>query len=185
MPTRLVNVDRQTPMLLPPDLRDWVADNELARLIIDAVEMCDMRGARLNERGSGSEQYPPSMMVAALIYCYATRLFSSRQIERATYESVAVRYLCANYHPDHDTIATFRRQNTELFGRCFAQVLLMAGQAGVLRIGTISLDGTRLAGAGSSKLRLKRSKPIELRKPIERPSENAFFAATRELSGGR
>ena len=138
-------------MLLPPDLRDWVADNELARLIIDAVEMCDLRGARLNERGSGSEQYPPSMMMAALIYCYATRLFSSRQIERATYESVAVRYLCANHHPDHDTIASFRRQNAELFGRCFAQVLLMAGEAGVLRIGTISLDGTRLAGAGSSK----------------------------------
>lgn len=151
MPTRLVNVDRQTPMLLPPDLRDWVADNELARLIIDAVEMCDLQGARLNERGSGSEQYPPSMMVAALIYCYATRVFSSRQIERATYESVAVRYLCANHHPDHDTIATFRRQNPELFRRCFAQVLLMAAQAGVLRIGTISLDGTRLAGAGSSK----------------------------------
>ena len=78
MAERFVNVDRQTPMLLPPDLREWVADNELAHLILEAVELCDLRGARLNVRGSGSEQYPPTMMLALLIYAYATGLFSSR-----------------------------------------------------------------------------------------------------------
>src|SRR5919204_4573342 len=108
MAERLVNVDRQTPMLLPPDLREWVADNELAHLILDAVDLCELHAARRNVRGSGSEQYPPSMMLALLIYAYATGLFSSRRIERATYESVAVRYLGANHHPDHDTIGTFR-----------------------------------------------------------------------------
>ena len=92
MAERLVNVDRQTPMFLPPDLREWVADNELVHLVLEAVELCDLHGARLNVRGSGSEQYPPSMMLALLIYAYATGLFSSRRIERATYESVAVRY---------------------------------------------------------------------------------------------
>src|SRR5260370_3386982 len=108
MADRLVNVDRQTPMLLPVDLREWVADNELAHLILEAVELCDLRGARLNVRGSGSEQYPPSMMLALLIYCYATGVFSSRRIERASYESVAGRYFCDNNHSHHYTVGTFR-----------------------------------------------------------------------------
>jgi transposase len=151
MALRLVNVDRQTPMLLPPDLREWVADNELAHLVLEAVELCDTERARLNVRGSGNEQYPPSMMIALLIYCYATGLFSSRRIERATYESVAVRYLCANHHPDHNTIATFRRENEALFRSCFGRVLLMAREAGLLRLGAVSIDGTRMAGAGSAR----------------------------------
>jgi len=149
MAERLVNVDRNTPMLLPPDLRDWVADNDLALLILEAVELCDLRGASRNGRGSGSAQYPPTMMLALLIYCYASGTFSSRRIERATYESVAVRYLCGNHHPDHDTIAHFRRQNGELFARCFATVVQLAREAGLLKLAAISLDGTRLAGAAS------------------------------------
>src|SRR6266513_3823560 len=79
------------------------------------------------------------------------RLFSSRRIERATYESVAVRYLCANHHPDHDTIAKFRRENEALFRSCFREVLLLAREAGVLRVGAVSVDGTRLTGAGSAR----------------------------------
>jgi len=151
MAERYVNVDRETPMLLPPDLRDWVAENDLARLILEAVELCETGGARVNVRGTGSAQYPPSMMLALLIYCYASGVFSSRRIERASYESVAVRYLCANHHPDHDTIAKFRRENEALFRSCFSQVLMLAREAGVLRVGTVSLDGTRLAGAGSGR----------------------------------
>jgi transposase len=149
MAERFVNVDRQRPMFLPPDLREWVAENELAHLVLEAVELCDLRTARCNVRGSGSEQYPPTMMLALLIYAYTAGLFSSRRIERATYESVAVRYLCANHHPDHDTVAKFRRENEALFRSCFTQVLLLAREAGVLRVGTVSVDGTRLAGAGS------------------------------------
>ena len=110
-----------------------------------------MRGAQLNVRGSGSEQYPPSMMMALLIYAYCTGLFSSRRIERATYDSVALRYLCSNHHPDHDTIAKFRRENEALFRESFGQVLLMAREAGLLRLGAVCIDGTRMAGAGSAK----------------------------------
>ena len=160
MAERLVNIDRQTPMLLPPDLREWVAGNELAHLILEAVELCDLRGAQLNVRGSGSEQYPPSMMLALLIYCYATGVFSSRRIERATFDSVAVRYLCANHHPDHDTIATFRRSHEGLFRRVFGQVLLLAREAGVLRVGALSIDGTRMRGAGSGRA-VRRLEEIE------------------------
>src|SRR5436309_4716615 len=181
MAERFVNVDRQTPMFLPPDLREWVADNELAHLILEAVELCDLRGARLNVRGSGSEQYPPTMMLALLIYAYATGLFSSRRIERATYESVAVRYLCANHHPDHDTIAKFRRENEVLFRSCFREVLLLAREAGVLRVGAVSVDGTRLAGAGSAQA-VRRLEQIEVER--ERLGEELLQSAEAVVGEG-
>src|ERR1700758_3200545 len=76
MPERYVVIDRQTPMLLPVDLRDWVAENDLARLILEVVEQCDKRSAWTNERGSGSAQYPPGMMLSLLIYAYARGMFS-------------------------------------------------------------------------------------------------------------
>jgi len=135
-------------MLLPPDLREWVPADHPARLIVDAAEMCDLQGARLNLRGTGNAQYPPSMMLALLIYAYSHQLFSSRRIEQATFDNVAMRYICGDTHPDHDTVASFRRENQALFDRCFAQVLLMAQEAGVLKIGTISVDGSKLKGAG-------------------------------------
>ena len=99
MPERFVVVDRQTPMFLPPDLREWVADNDLVRLILEAVEQTDLSVAVVNVRRSGSLQYPPGMMLALLIYCYARGWFSSRQIEQASYENVAARYLLRQYSP--------------------------------------------------------------------------------------
>src|ERR1700761_3810843 len=138
MSARFVNIDRETPMLLPPDLSDWVAKDDLARFILDAVQVCDLRRAQVNHRGSGSAQYPPGMMLALLIYCYAHRLFSSRQIEQATYHHLSVRYLCGNLHPDHDTIATFRRQNEKLLADTFTHVLLLARELKAFgRLGTV------------------------------------------------
>jgi transposase len=87
-------------------------------------------GARVNERGTGDEQYPPRLLLGLLIYSYATGVFASRQIERATHEPVAVRLLCADTHPDHDTICTFRRVHRELLARSFAQVLELSAQCG-------------------------------------------------------
>ena len=136
-------------MLLPPDLKEWVAENDLAKFVLEAVEVTDTAGAALNVRGSGSEQYPPAMMLALLIYCYATGIFSSRRMERATFDSVAVRYLCANTHPDHDTIATFRRSNEALLRSCFVSVLALAKESGLLKLGSVSLDGTKLLGSAS------------------------------------
>jgi transposase len=145
MAERYVNIDRQTPMLLPVDLRDWVAENDLARLIVEVVEQCDLGQAWTNERGSGSAQYPPGMMLSLLIYAYARGVFSSRRIEQLSYENLSVRYLCANTHPDHDTIAKFRRENGALFKACFGQVLLLAKELGLVRVGKLAVDGTRLA----------------------------------------
>src|SRR6266852_2823737 len=99
MPARLVNIDRLTPMLLPVDLQDWVAPDHLARFLIDAVEALAIHGFKINERGTGDEQYPPGMMLTLLCYSYATGTFSSRQIERTTHEALPVRLICANTHP--------------------------------------------------------------------------------------
>ena len=144
MSSRFVNIDRQTPMLLPPDLRDWVQDDDLVHFLVEALALLDVSEAKVNARGTGSEEYPPAMMLGLLIYCYANGLFSSRQIERATYRNLSVRYLAANTHPDHDTIATFRRKNGALLRGAFVQLLQLARQAGLLKLGVVALDGTKL-----------------------------------------
>jgi len=99
MVTRFVTVDRDTPMLLPPDLREWVPEDDMVYFVIEAVAGMNLPTLKINRRGSGSEQYPPKMMLQLLIYCYANGIFSSRRIERATYRDVAVRFLTAGiYH---------------------------------------------------------------------------------------
>ena len=99
---------------------------------MDAVEEWEVRAARVKQRGTGEEQYPPAMMLGLLVYCSASEVFSSRVIERMTYENVAVRVLCAERHPDHDTIL---RNNGKLLAKGFAQVLEMAARCGVLKVG--------------------------------------------------
>lgn len=144
MSHRFVNIDRNTPLLLPVDLREWVRGDDLVHFLVDALALLDVGAAKLNERGTGSEQYPPGMMLGLLIYCYANGLFSSRQIERATYQHLSVRYLTADTHPDHDTIAKFRRENGALLRSVFVQLLRLARQAGLLKLGVLALDGTKL-----------------------------------------
>lgn len=131
-------------MLMPPDLRDWVREDDLVHFVLEAVESSDLRGAGTRAHGGGSLQYPPSMMLALLIYCYAHGIFGSRQIERASHYHIGVRYLCGNEHPDHDTICAFRRENRELIKVVFTQVLKMAKIMGLLQVGTVCVDGTKI-----------------------------------------
>ncbi len=105
---KFVPCDREQPYLLPPDMRDWIPEDDLAHFVIEAVELVDVSRFRVNQRGTGSPQYEPRMMLALLIYCYAIGIFSSRRIERATWRDLGVRFVAANRHPDHDTIAKFR-----------------------------------------------------------------------------
>jgi len=149
MAVRFVNVDRQTPMFLPCDLREWLPEAHLVRLILDAVEQIPTGHFHVNHRGTGSEQYPPTMMLALLIYCYATGRFGSRTIEAATYSDVAVRFICANLHPDHDSICTFRRVNQPAFEAAFVTVLQLAHQLRLTRVGTVSVDGTKIQANAS------------------------------------
>jgi len=151
MAAKFVSIDHDSPLLLPPDLRDWLPDDHMVHFIMDAVTALDLRSARVNVNGTGSAQYPPSMMLGLLIYCYSTGSFSSRRIETLTYENVAVRFLCADTHPDHDSICKFRRDNKELLGSCFHQVLELAANAQVLKVGniTVAIDGTKILANAS------------------------------------
>jgi transposase len=151
MSTRFIPIDRDTPMLLPPDLREWLPENHLVHFILEVVETLPLVGFQVNVRGTGSAQYPPSMLLSLLIYCYETGRMGSRQIEAATYTDVAVRYICGgDHHPDHDTICTFRRQNGLLFAESFVKVLAYAQELGVLKKrGGASVDGTKIAANAS------------------------------------
>ena len=130
--------------LLPPDLRDWLPEDDLAHFVVEAVERVPLERFQVNERGTGSAQYHPRMMLALLVYCYANGIFGSRRIERATYRDIGVRYVAANCHPDHDTICTFRRSNFEAVAAAFLQVLLLAKELQLLRVGTVSVEGTKV-----------------------------------------
>ena len=151
MSARFVNIDHDTPMLLPPDLRDWVAPDHMVHFIMDAVKALDLSLAHTNQRGTGHAQYPPCMMLGLLIYCYATGTFSSRRIETLTFENVAVRFLTADTHPDHDSICKFRRENKALLSSSFHQVLELAARARVLQVGdiTVAIDGTKILANAS------------------------------------
>jgi transposase len=137
-------IDRETKYLLPPSVDEWLPEKHLARFIgevIDGLDLGRMSGAY---RGSGSASYHPGMLLGILVYGYATGIFSSRKLERATYDSVAFRFLAANDHPDHDTIATFRRRFLKEIEKLFVDVLKLAREMGVLQMGTIGLDGTKI-----------------------------------------
>ena len=143
---RFKNTDRATPLLLPPDLRDWVIS---VNFILQAVERLPLTAFAVNTKGTGDEQYPPHTMLALLICCYANGIFSSRRIERATYRDVAVRYLTADTHPDHDTICTFRPNNFDALAAAFVDVLELAQELKLLQLGAVSLDGTHLKASAS------------------------------------
>ncbi|NQU11989.1 transposase [bacterium] len=136
---------------MPPDLRQWIPANHLAHFIVDAVDSLPLTNLQVNERGTGDEQYPPRMMLSVLSYCYATGTFSSRAIEQATHTDVAVRFLSGDTHPDHDTICSFRRENKQLLAATLGQVLAMARELHLLKVGniTVATDGTKILANAS------------------------------------
>ena len=150
--TTFVPFDRDQPFLLPPDLKDWLPQDDIAHFIVAAVGRVRLGEFRTNPQAGGKPQYHPRLMLALLVYSYANGVFSSRRIERATYRDIGARFIAANTHPDHDTIAAFRRVNRAAFEAAFLQVLLLARASGVLRLGTVSVDGTKI-DANASKIR--------------------------------
>jgi transposase len=137
-------IDRQTGFLLPPSVDEWLPEKHLARFVVEVIDGLDLRVMRGSYRGSGSASYPPSLLLGVLVYGYATGVFSSRKLERASYDSVAFRFIAANQHPDHDTIAAFRRRFLQEIEGLFVQVLEVAREMGVLQMGTVALDGTKI-----------------------------------------
>jgi transposase len=150
--SNFIESDVRQALLLPVDLREWVPEDDLSHFVLAAVERVEMEQFRYNERGTGSAQYHPRMMLALLIYSYANGVFGSRRIERATYRDIGARYISADRHPDHDTICKFRVENFEAIAQSFLQVLLLARELGVLQVGLVSVDGTKI-DANASKHR--------------------------------
>ncbi len=137
-------VDRETGFLLPPSVDEWLPERHLARFVVEVIERLDLSAMVKAYRGSGSASYHPSVLLGLVVYGYATGVFSSRQLERATYDSVAFRFIAANDHPDHDTLATFRRRFLKEIEGLFVQVLMLARETGMLKLGTVALDGTKV-----------------------------------------
>src|SRR6201993_5474018 len=136
--------DRLTGFLMPPSVDEWLPEKHLARFVVEVVDGLDLSAMSKSYRGSGSASYHPAVLLSLLVYGYATGVFSSRKLERATYDSVAFRFIAANDHPDHDTIATFRRRFLTQIEGLFGQGLALAREIGVLKLGTVGLDGTKI-----------------------------------------
>ena len=141
------------PFLLPPSLQQWLPEDHLARFLAEVVERLDLSAIYVcyeREDGRGAEGYHPLLLVRVLLYGYCTGRVSSRQMERLTHEDVAFRYLAADQHPDHDTIATFRRMHLEALAGVFGQTLALCREAGLVKAGVVVLDGTKV-GANASR----------------------------------
>jgi transposase len=142
-------LDRNTPYLLPPSIQDYLPEDHLACFIVEIVEQLNLSAFTSVYSGKGKKPYHPAMLITLLFYGYSTGTFSSRKLEKATHDSIAYRYICANTHPDHDTIATFCKRFLKELGGLFVDILLIAETMGLLKLGTVSLDGTKIKANAS------------------------------------
>jgi transposase len=147
--SRFVAVDRDTAYLLPPSVNEWLPANHLARFVVEVIEQLDLSALTRQYVGRGSAAHHPAVLLGLLVYGYASGVHSSRKIERATYDSVAFRFVAANTHPDHDTLATFRRRFLKEIESLFVQVLVLAREMKLLKLGHIALDGTKIEANAS------------------------------------
>ncbi len=181
-------VDRDTGFLMPPSVDEWLPERHLARFVVEVIAGLDLRAMTGDYRGCGEASYHPSVVLGLLIYGYATGVFASRKLERATYDSVAFRFVAANQHPDHDTIATFRRRFLKQIEALFVQVLLMAREMGMLKLGTVALDGTKIHADASrhSALSYERAGQIErqLREEVGKLTAMAEAADQSDVPDG-
>jgi len=164
-------INRDTGFLLPPSVDEWLPQRHLARFIVEVIDGLDLSELVKAYRGSGSASYHPAMLLGLMVYGYATKTFSSRAIERASYDSVAFRFIAGNEHPDHDTIAAFRKRFLPQIQALFVDVLKLARAMGMLKLGTVALDGTKIHANASrhSALSYGHAKRIErqLKKEVQ------------------
>ena len=168
MANHFISTNRKQAYLLPPSIDEWLPKDHLARFIIDVTEQLDLSSILKHYTNSGgSAAYHPQVLLSLLFYGYATGTFSSRKIERATYDSVAFRYIAANTHPDHDTIASFRKRFLSQLETLFVQILLIAKDAGFLKVGKVSLDGTKIKANASKHKALSYAHANKLQEQLE------------------
>jgi transposase len=146
MAQNFIACDREQELLLPPSLREWLPEDHLAWFVLDAVDAMNLKAFLVGYRedGWGRAAHDPAMMVALLLYVYAIGERSSRRIERRCHDDVAVRVVTANQAPDHTTIARFRQRHEAALGALFGEVLVLCAEAGLVKVGVIAIDGTKV-----------------------------------------
>ena len=167
-------------MFLPPSIQEWLPEQHLARFVVEIVEQLELSEITGRYAGSGGQRaYHPAMLVALLFYGYATGVFSSRKLEQATYDSVAFRYITGDEHPDHDTIANFRKRFLDELQGLFKQILVLAQALGVLRMGRVSLDGTKVQGNASKHKAMSWGHVTKLERQLEGEVQTLLGLAER------
>jgi transposase len=181
-------INRDTGFLLPPSVDEWLPQRHLARFVVEVIDGLDLSELVKAYRGTGSAPYHPAMLLGLLVYGYATKVFSSRALERATYDSVAFRFIAGNEHPDHDTIAAFRKRFLGQIEALFVEVLQLARTMGMLKLGTVALDGTKIHASASrhSALSYGHAKKIEkqLKKEVQQLLRLAEQADENDIPDG-
>ena len=169
-------------LLFPPSLHDWLPEGHLARFLVDVVSALDLRAiykSYQEKDARGQAAYAPEMMVRLLLYGYAKGVYSSRKIEMRTYEDVGFRYLAGDQHPDHATIAEFRKRHLEALSGLFAQALRLCAEAGLVKLGHVSIDGTKIR-ANASKHKAMSYKHMNETEARLKQEVNALLAAAEK-----
>jgi transposase len=172
--------DLDQPFLLPPSLQDWLPESHLARFIAELMPGLDLSkiyGQYGRRDGRGKAAYHPVMMVRLLLYGYCVGVTSSRRMEHASYDGIAFRYLCADQHPDHDTIADFRRQHLPALAQLFTQVLQLCDKAGLVKLGHVAIDGTKLQANASKHKAMSDNRMEEKEKQLRAEVEKLLAQA--------
>jgi len=186
--SRFIQFDRNQQYLLPPSVDEWLPEGHLARFVVEVIDQLDLSKLTRRYSGSGSTAYHPALMLALLVYGYARGIFSRRKIERATYDSVAFRFIAANHHPDHDTLAHFRKTFLVELEDLFVQVLALAQTMKLVKLGQISLDGTQIKANASKHKALSHGHieklEAQLREEVQALLKKAAEVDQEELADG-
>ena len=177
MATHFILIDRDTPYILPPCVQDYLPEDHLARFVVELVDQLDLRALSAVYAGKGKRPYHPAMLLSLLFYGYATGVFSSRKLEKATYDSMAFKYICANENPDHDTINSFRKRFSKEIERLFVELLVLAETMGLIKLGTVSLDGTKIKANASKHKALSWDYAIQLEAQFKQEIETLMKLA--------
>ena len=167
--SRFQPIKRNMNYLFPPSINDWLPEHHLARFIVEIVEQLDLKAMERAYGTSGSDAFHPALLLCILMHGYATGVFSSRKLENATHDSIAFRFVAADQHPDHDTLATpFANAFSKKIQVLMVQVLMIARTLGVLKLGNIALDGSKIKANASKHSALSYGVHQETGRAIER-----------------
>jgi transposase len=164
------SADVNQALLLPPSLHDWLPEKHLARFVVDVVDALDLGAiyeSYEEKDGRGQAAYDPTMMVRVLLYGYCIGCYSSRKIQAKTYEDIAFRYLAADEHPDHSTLAEFRRRHLEGLAGLFSQALQLCEKAGLVKLGHVAIDGSKIQGNASKHKAMSYERMSEAEKKLQ------------------